>query len=267
VQWIFGLITLGISSFYIIFKKKEEHIYLVLTLGLLEIFTLFMIHVKSSFIWSALPILAWLQFPWRFLTVSIFLLAILAGIGVYLMPKFKVWIGLIIIGIAFVLNVGYFVPKAWENITDTDKFSGISWQKELTISIFDYLPIYAKLPPITAAPPQPEVLEGIASFSNYTKGSDFQNGVINVKKDALIRLPLFDFPGMVTKIDGKIVVHWHNDCRSEPFCLGLITFSVPAGMHTIEVKLTDTPIRTVGNYLSLVSFAVIGGLLIFRKKK
>jgi hypothetical protein len=267
VQWIFGLITLGLGSFYVISKKKKNYASLAVVLGILELFTLFMIHVKSSFIWSAIPILAWLQFPWRFLTVSIFLLAILAGIGVYLMSKFKIWIGLAIVVVAFILNVGYFVPKSWENITDVDKFSGNSWQKELTISIFDYLPIYAKLPPITPAPPQPEVLEGTASFSNYTKGSDFQKGVINVTKDALIRLPLFDFPGMVTKIDGKEAAHWNNDCRKEPFCLGLITFRVPAGRHTIEVKLTNTPIRTAGNCLSLLSFVIIGGLLIVRKKK
>ena len=268
IQWIFGLITIGIASLYILLKKKKEHLYLVLTLGALELFTLFMIHVKSSFIWNAIPILSWLQFPWRFLAISIFLLAILAGIGVYLIPKFKVWVGLAIILIAFVLNVGYFIPKAWENITDADKFSGVSWQKELTISIFDYLPIYAKLPPITAAPATPEVLEGMATFSNYTKGSDFQRGIINTGKNgALIRLPLFDFPGMVAKIDGNVVAHVNNNCQGEEFCLGLITFEVPSGEHKIEVELTDTLVRRVGNYLSIVSLVAVGGLYIFKRKK
>jgi hypothetical protein len=266
IQWIFGLITLGFGSFYVFFKKKSKYASLVLVLGVLEIFTLFMIHVKSSFIWSAIPILAWLQFPWRFLTVSIFLLAVIAGLGVYLMPKFKIWIGIIIMILAFVLNVSYFVPKSWNYITDADKFSGESWQKELTISIFDYLPIYAKLPPITPAPAQPEVLDGAATFSSYTKGSDFQDGVIDVKKDALIRLPLFDFPGMVTKIDGKVVSHVNNNCSGEVFCLGLITYKVPVGTHTIGVKLTDTPVRKVGNYLSLISLVIVIGLFVIRKK-
>lgn len=266
IQWVFGLITVGIGSFYVFFKKKNKYASLALVLGGLEIFTLFMIHVKSSFIWNTLPILSWLQFPWRFLTVSIFLLSILAGIGVYLIPKFKVWIGFLIIFLVFIINIGYFVPKDWVNITDKEKFSGVSWQKQLTISIFDYLPIYAKLPPITIAPPTPEVLEGNAAFSNYKKGSDFQNGEINVKKDALIRLPLFDFPGMKVKIDGKVAVHWNNDCRGEEFCLGLITFNVPIGEHAIEVKLTDTPVRRIGNYLSLISVVIIGYILIIKKK-
>jgi hypothetical protein len=73
-----------------------------------------------------------------------------------------------------------------------------------------------------------------ATFSSYTKGSDFQNGVIDVKKDALIRLPLFDFPGMVTKIDGKVVSHVNNNCSGEVFCLGLITYKVPVG-NTLSV--------------------------------
>jgi hypothetical protein len=54
VQWIFGLITLG-CSFYIFFKKKSKYASLALVLAFLEIFTLFMIHVKSSFIWNAFP--------------------------------------------------------------------------------------------------------------------------------------------------------------------------------------------------------------------
>lgn len=271
IQWIFGLITMALGSFFVFInrKSKEKRNWgiLAIVLGVLEIFILFMIHVKSSFIWNLLPILAWLQFPWRFLTVSVFLLSLIGGLGLYLLPKFKIWTGLILIIIAFGLTHSYFVPKDWINISDADKFSGIYWQKELTISIFDYLPIYAKLPPIKAAPKEPEVLEGEASFNSYIKGSDWQKGEIKVEKDALIRLPLFDFPGMTTKIDGTKVNHINNDCRGEEFCLGLITFSVPSGTHQIEVELKDTPVRRIGNYLSILSFVTIGGILITKRKK
>lgn len=289
IQWVFGLITIGVGSFFVFIaerikartdfnrkvvnmfinkkdKEKRNWGILAIVLGILEIFILFMIHVKSSFIWSILPILAWLQFPWRFLTVSIFLLSVIGGLGIYLLPRFKIWIGISLIVIAFSLTHSYFVPKDWINITDKDKFSGTYWQKELTISIFDYLPIYAKLPPIKEAPATPEVLEGKATFDNYQKGSDWQKGKIMVEKDALIRLPLFDFPGMTVKVDGKVVSHINNDCRGEEFCLGLITFSVPSGTHQIEVKLMDTPVRRVGNYLSVLSFGMVGWILLSKKK-
>jgi len=59
----------------------------------------------------------------------------------------------------------------------------------------------------------------------------------------LIRAPIFDFPGMITKIDNQIVPHFNNDCRGEEFCLGLVSFRVPAGEHRIEVELKDTRVR------------------------
>lgn len=267
VQWIFGLITVSLGGVYILLKKKINYASLALVLGAMELFTLFMIHSKSTFIWKAIPLLSWLQFPWRFLTVSIFLLAILCGIGIYLMPKFKVGIGLIIISVAFILNVGYFVPKDWINITDAEKFSGLSWQKQLTISIFDYLPIYAKLPPITPAPEKPEVLDGNAVFEDYKKGSDFQTGNVGVTTDATIRLPLFDFPGMQVKANGAVVNHNHSDCRGEEFCLGLISFNLPKGSYYIETRLTDTPVRTIGNYMTLTSISVILWLIIKKNGK
>jgi hypothetical protein len=49
--------------------------------------------------------------------------------------------------------------------------------------------------------------------------------------------------------------------------LGLITFEVPSGEHKIEVELTDTLVRRVGNYLSIVSLVAVGGLYIFKRKK
>ena len=67
-------------------------------------------------------------------------------------------------------------------------------------------------------------------------------------------------------IDGKIVSHVNNNCSGEVFCLGLITYKVPVGEHTISVKLTDTPVRKIGNYLSLISLVSVVGLLIIRKK-
>jgi len=270
VQWVFGLITVLTAAFYVFIKKdkkKRETSVLVLVLGTVELLTLFMIHVRSSFIWKALPFLAILQFPWRFLTISVFLLAVLAGAGVKLMPKFKKKVGLLVIAAAMIMNYSYFTPKDWLYITDADKFSGESWQKQLTISIFDYLPIYAKFPPISPAPAVPEVLEGEASFLEYTKGSDFQRGLVKSGEGgALIRAPIFDFPGMITKIDNQIVPHFNNDCRGEEFCLGLVSFRVPAGEHRIEVELKDTRVRKIGNYLSLFGILVTLYLLVRRDK-
>ncbi|OGM80564.1 hypothetical protein A2366_03530 [Candidatus Woesebacteria bacterium RIFOXYB1_FULL_33_9] len=264
VQWIVGLIAVALALINykqslagFAGKANKKISVLTFLIFIFSLLTVFMIHMKSSFIWARLPVLWWLQFPWRFLSISIFLLSILGGFAIHFSKKYKYLLGGIIIISAFVLNISFFVPKDWLNITDKDKFGGISWQKQMTISIFDYLPIYATLPPINEAPSVPEIMDGKAEVSNYKKGSDFQTGNIKVLENATIRLPVFDFPGMKVTVNGKVISHYNNDCRGEEFCYGLISFKLPDGNHMVEVRLTNTPIRKIGNYITLTSIIIL----------
>lgn len=108
-------------------------------------------------------------------------------------------------------------------------------------------------------------MDGVVTFVNYQKGSNWQRGEVSASVDSTIRIPLFDFPGMVVKIDGQKVKHHNDDCRNERYCRGLITFNVPEGSHQIEAKLTDTPVRRVGNYLTLISIGIVT-YIIWKKK-
>jgi len=260
VQWVAGLLAALIA--FIKYKKNRKTSFLVILLTGLTLVSIFMIHMKSSFIWVHLPFLWYLQFPWRFLAVSIFLLCVLAAFLLYFSGKYKNILGTILVVLSFALTIGFFTPKNWLDISDADKFSGASWEKQLTISIFDYLPIYATLPPITKAPDTPEVLEGQVEFLEYEKGSDYQTGTVEAKNDSLIRVPLYDFPGMEVKIDGVVTPYVNNDCRDEEYCLGLITFRLPQGTHRIDIKLTNTPIRKIGNILTFISLIGVGVLMV-----
>ncbi len=260
VQWLVGILVTLIA--FIKFKKNQTTSKLIFLLSGLTLFSVFMIHMKSSFIWAKLPFLWYMQFPWRFLALSIFLLCLLSGYFIYMSGKFKYILGIIAIVISFCLSISFFVPKDWLNITDSDKFSGVSWQKQMTISIFDYLPIYATLPPINEAPPVPEIMDGKAEIIDYKKGSDFQTGRINVLEDATIRLPIFDFPGMQVKVNEEVVSHYNNDCRGTDFCYGLISFKLPKGEYKIEVELTNTPIRKLGNLLTILSIVTVIYLIV-----
>lgn len=265
-QWITGLVIAPILALINI-KKHKKLSFIIFGFAALALFSIFMIHMKSSFIWVWFPFLWYLQFPWRFLAVSILLLCILVGYGVYMTGKYKYIFGSIFMAASFLLTISFYAPKTWLNISDTDKFSGVSWQKQMTISIFDYLPIYAKLPPIRQAPDIPEVLDGNAEFFSYKKGSDFQVGDFEVFREATIRLPLFDFPGMQVKVNGQVIKHNHDDCRGEEYCLGLISLKLPPGKYNIETRLTDTPVRRIGNYLFLTGVVAIVLLLIKKNAK
>ena len=263
VHWVIGVLALILSFF--LYKKYKKLSIIIWVLSIVELMVLFMIHQKSSFIWEKLSFLVYLQFPWRFLIDSVFLLSILDACAFFLLSKINkklsVIVGVVAIVAALFLYANFFKPSEWLNINDADKFSNASWEKQLTISIFDYLPIYAKFPPTQKAPNLPEVLEGDVKIINYKKGSDYQVGQIEVKKDAVLRLPLFDFPGMQVLVDGRKIDHNHSDCRKESFCLGLITFKALQGTHTISANLTDTPVRRLGNIISVLSILMCFVLL------
>ncbi len=260
VQWVLALIAALLALFH--YKKNKKISILIIVLFFATLLVLFMMHMRSSFIWEKLPILYYLQFPWRFLAISIFLLSILSACAVHLLTDLKIknvhlLIGISAVILSFILYANFFKPQKWIDISDNEKFSGLLWEKQLTISIFDYLPIYAKFPPVTKAPPLPETLEGEVEFTDYQKGSDYQIGEVYVTKKSTVRLPLFDFPGMTVFVDDKKIKHINNDCRGQNFCLGLITFDIPPGRHIIKAELKDTPIRSIGNALSLVSLLIL----------
>lgn len=267
VQWMAAL--LAVILVLIFFRKNKKISISLFVLSVLDMGVLFMIHQKSSFIWDKISLLAWLQFPWRLLADSVFLLAVIASGGVFLLKnkKWSVVLGIILIVGSIALYGNFFKPQKWFNLTDEQKFSGRLWEKQLTISIFDYLPIYAKLPPTSAAPKTPEILEGNVKFTKYNKGGNWQYGEAEVLQNSIIRLPLFDFPGMQVLDNGRKISHTHHDCRGEEFCLGLMTINLAPGSHTIEAKLTNTPIRTIGNILTLVSILATIGLFIKGKNE
>lgn len=265
IHWMVGLLSLILAIF--LYKKQKKIALAIFTLAILEFWVLFMTHSRSIFIWQAFEgVMAYIQFPWRFLGNSIFLLSIMGAVAVYfanlINKKLSIILSLSIILALFYLYQPIFQPHSWSNITDKEKFSGQLWEKQLTISIFDYLPIYAKLPPPSKAPDFPEVMDGKAEFVSYNKRSNFQYGQIKVLERSNIRLPLFDFPGMQVIVDGKKVGYWNDDCRSQKYCLGLISFDIEPGFHNIRVQLKDTPIRAITNLISLISVFITLGILI-----
>lgn len=265
IQFTASLIALVLAILN--FKRLKKLSITVFILFGLEMMVLFMVHQKSAPVWTLFEnVLIFVQFPWRFLSVGIFLLSLISAMGIYMVEKadFKILkmsgvkiYGTVLTIACLILYLPFFTPREWYNITDKEKFSGISWQKQLTISIFDYLPIYAKFPPTSEAPDNPETLEGLADFKSSEKGSNYKKWVVDVTKPSLLRAPIFDFPGMTVYLDGRVVSHTNNDCRNQEFCLGLVTFPVPPGKHEILVRLKNTPVRTIGNLLTVISLITI----------
>jgi len=159
------------------------------------------------------------------------------------------------------MNGNYFRPREWyPSMTDAQKFSGKSWQLLVTSGIFDYLPIYAPAPPADPVGADLNISQGLGTFIRIIKTSNLQKYSLDITSpQSLVELQTYYFPGWRYWIDGAEVKNYNLD----PL-LGRPQLSLPTGRHEIVAKFTNTPIRTLGNTLSLISWSLL--LLSFNRK-
>lgn len=241
------------SIFSLSFIKKIDKRLFILYLGLLFIFifSIFMTHIRSAFIWEKIEILKFTQFPWRFLSVVIFSSSLLGGFFVYnLKASWSKILTVILIIVTVVLNWSYFKPqKFFLDLTDKVKLSGELLQMQKKAAILDYLPLQAT-EPLEPAPNNPIVL-GDAQIENFENRSDSWQFEAKVSKISTIEVPVFDFPNWQVFVNGLKIGHSNSNY------LGRIEFTLNPGNYKVKGKFGNTWIRTVSNTISLLSILII----------
>lgn len=264
LHWIIPFIVVGFIIFSIFkFRKSLQKIdtkyWLVLLTTAMALFTVFMVHNKSTFIWLLFPTIQKIQFPWRFLNHSSFLFSFSAA-GIILLidkflPKISNYIVLILAALLIVLNISHYTPIHYGPITDEQKFSGKAWVNQVTSGIYDYLPKTAKM--AAQGPAKDFVDEVNPSETSYTvtntqKGSDWSLFTLNLNQSSKVTLSQLAFPNFLVTDNGQKI-----DYQIEPQ-FGRITVNLTAGNHQLFVKFINTPVRIVSNYVSLAAWLVFG---------
>ena len=262
IQWLLPLIVI-IFSFFQRKKLKSKPIIFAILFFLISLFFIFLTHNKSTFIWKMIPIMSFYQFPWRFLSVAIFTLSFVAGSIILLIKQKKLQvIAVILISIiTILLNFSYFKEDIWySNLTDDQKLSPDEITAQSGAGLKDYWPKYGQNFPTSFAPSYPSVSSG-AVINYYTRSSNKVFLTTFANSNAKISLPLVYFPNWQLYIDGK-----KSDFEINKD-LGLIEFNVVSGQHSINLKLKNTPIRTIANTVSLFSLGLIIFISVKSKRK
>lgn len=244
-------IALGINlALALLNREKKVYLYMTLFLTLEFLFSLFMQHNKSTPIWLAFPILSYTQFPWRFLGISIFLVSLMGGLIPTLLNK-KMIIPVLILTIGCIFyNTQFFHPQFYySDRTDQDYISPIYLQNEGFIPK-DYLPIYIKgIDPKRIDAPR--ALDGKISVSDSNIHSSWAKINLSVLDNSDIEVPITYFPDWSVYANGKKIA------LEEPTSRGLIHFKLNRGNYLLSLNFDNTPIRIIGNILSLISLIVL----------
>ena len=258
VHWIASGIV-GLLVFRKLVKKEFEiKVFMVSLLLFLAGFASFMTHAKSLFIWQSLEsTLAFVQFPWRFLGLSIFFMSFAAG---YIIPKTRIikqYFAMTLIFLSIALNYSYFTPLYYfPQDTDQSKLSGESFIIQSKAAILDYLPKTAKQDPHSQAG-KPSVAAGDGEISNFIVRSNFFFFDAQMYHDGTVDIPVTYYPGWEVVDVDKLI-------PSRPDgILGTIYIDLSEGKHLIKGRFRETPLRQTANIITLVGFGIF--LVIFIK--
>ncbi len=242
-------------------RKKDRRLDAILTfmfLGLF-LFSTFLTHSRSIFFWLNVPMIEFVQFPWRFLGLSIFFLSFAGGA----LGKIYRLVSIPLVGIttilAIILNVKYFVPLVYSfKVTDEEKLSGEAYKLQQKAAILDYLPKTAKIAPTSKAFDKPIIIKGSGNIENFQVSSNRFSFDANIYEESKVEIPVMYFPNWILIIDDKLIKpDIHGD-------YGLISTTLRKGSYLVRGRFINTPIRTLANTISVITFlGLITSLLIY----
>lgn len=257
VHWATLLLAAIIGLIHI---KNKKFLGLFAFLGLSFFLSIFLQHNKSAFVWEAIPIMAFIQFPWRFLAISIFIVSITGAATIdSLKERFRLLYPILILAVILV-NIQYFKPRNYVEDDFFEKFQNTQMLHQGIDLTKDYLPIWVNNNRVEYFG-TPRSISGEIEVFDFVIKTAKAYGSINVLSPAQIEMPITYFPGWEVKANGKIIE------LSTPSIQGLITFSLPKGEYHLELKFKNTPIRSVGNILSLTTLIAIVLFWVARSKK
>lgn len=250
---------LTVLALAIKFRKLKVNL-LIIFLTLEFLFSLFMQHNRSAPIWEAFSLLAFTQFPWRFLGISIFFASVLAGaVALYLPVKYQRAVALPVAVIVVLSYIGYFRPDSYYlDSVDSHYISEEILSKDDRLPK-DYLPIWVKHI-ASQKLATPSALMGEAQINDFKKHSKSASFQINIIEDSVVDTPITYYPGWEVRANNNLV------SLEQPGDLGLVRFKLPKGSYRVDMELKDTPIRAVANLISVVSILLAVLLVISHKK-
>ena len=267
-QWVFaGLGIVGLIAYRS--KERSGLAFFVIILGGL----LFLMVPVSAVVWENLPLLPFLQFPWRLLGPAAATIAVLSGAAVAalitLSPSWlQRWIPALMVGIILLMAFPLSQVPPWPA-----DFGSTSAQRVLkielagrwlgTTSTADFVPATVDVIP----KPESALLDDFyneRSLDRVNRVTLPEGTVVtseqitplhmrfNVSgdRDFPLRLFLFDFPGWQAHVDGQLVDIELG--RPE----GFVTVPVKSGVHVVEVQFATTASRTLATLVTLLALVV-----------
>ncbi|MBQ6154590.1 hypothetical protein IJI99_01790 [bacterium] len=272
--WLVAIVAGGCYGYRECKKKKVKwlhldknctNVYFFAGVSVIILIALFMTLLKSTWCWEMLAgLLAFSQFPWRFLGVAIVFLALVAVAGTLWLPKkwqlsavTALWLLLLMTSAHYFQGDSYLDEPAFYR--DDNGYI----RTESSYTLVDYLPK-------TAANfnEQGNNWEAVDESIKIVNRQQQPNVMVERMHEKLygieseqagdVELAIHNYPGWSAEINGQKVPIDTSE-------RGNITVHVPRGQINLGLKLKQTPLRFWSNWVSTLTWAIISYLMVFNQ--
>jgi hypothetical protein len=263
--------TASILMWWIRRRRLERNsAFLLLMLAIVT----FLITPLSRPVWDTVPLLPFVQFPWRLLAVQALPLSLIIG-SLARWPSKTVWRFTIAgtLGLALLATAMLDLPVEYLAIDEVTREQVALYEYFTayvgTTSRNEYQPRWVEPSTFTSAvllnggqKPPPLAVQGELSETKLlAQKPTAEHWLVEVASpQASLAFHTYYFPGWQGYVDGQPVE------TSPVEGLGYIGLAVPQGFHQVVLRLERTPLRALAEGLSLAAALAIIGLLIAGKK-
>lgn len=225
--------------------------------------SLFLTLGHSLFLWESLPLLPFIQFPWRFLGLAIILLSAAAGLGLsQIRPaRLRYLAGLLLVAAIVAGQTKFHQPEKF--LTNDDDYyyaDEVRIRSQMSDILPDYIPrgFDQDLPPVE--PTQRIAIQPEPQKSSWELNRPHELLLLTaVPSEATITWNIADFPG------------WHyyvNDREIEPAKLpdGRRQLQTPGPVEAVGARFSLTPLRAVSLAASVLGWIFFASLVTERRK-
>ncbi len=249
-----GIVSMVVIGLSVVFRNKiPKHLkstgmlFIVIT-----IMGLYLMLEYSLWIWEKLPIIQFIQYPWRFLAWYLPVVAFFSG---FVASRINKWVAAGLCAMAVLVSYQYTRPVIYQPRSDAYYLTRLEFI-DGTSSMGNTFSTRWTPWKEKRAKQKIEFVSGKGIITT-TKIKPLQYVfTVQADEDAYMRVNTLYYPGWTVRIDhGTKNVAYERD--------GVIAFDLLKGTHVVSVEFRDTPARKIANCLSLAGLLwfLVSGIL------
>ncbi len=223
-------------------------------------------------LWDAAPLLAFVQFPWRFLSVQGLAVGVVTALALDRLPTYRTLAAILAAGAVILAALGelrterLLVENADVTADRIQIYEHFTGNIGSTVRA-EYLPLGASPRPFgssrpVSGPSGPAAISGqLNRASLLASDPGHQDWEVDVASErSRLMFPILFFPGWEATIDG------HRTETAPIEGSGRLAIEVPQGRHFVSLRLGTTPLRAAAEAISLAGGVAAVILVIWRMR-